>query len=136
MTTSVKTCFKCEKDRPLDSFYRHPKMKDGRVNKCKDCNKLDVRNNRKDKIDYYREYDRERGSRQTEEYRFNYRNSWPEKYKAHNAVNNAIRDGKLKKEPCEKCGDKYVHGHHDDYSKPLSVRWLCPACHSEQHKVA
>jgi len=135
MTTSVKTCFKCEQEKPVDQFYRHPTMKDGRVNKCKKCNTFDVRENRKLKVTYYREYDRKRGNRQTKEDRAKYKNAWPEKYKAHCAVNNAVRDGRLKKEPCEKCGRTDVHGHHDDYNKPLSVRWLCPPCHSKQHNL-
>ena len=37
-----KKCFKCGKILPLDSFYKHPKMKDGYLNKCKDCTKNDV----------------------------------------------------------------------------------------------
>ncbi len=49
-------------------------------------------------------------------------------------VNNAIRGKKLFKEPCEVCGctDK-IHAHHDDYDKPLDVRWLCSAHHSQWH---
>jgi hypothetical protein len=48
-------------------------------------------------------------------------------------VNNAIRAGKLVREACENCGDYPTHGHHDDYSRPLDVRWLCPPCHAAQH---
>lgn len=35
---------------------------------------------------------------------------------------------------CESCGaERLLHGHHDDYSQPLSVRWLCPTCHVNHH---
>ena len=56
----TKVCSNCNKELPLSEFYRHPTMKDGFVGKCKECYKIDVRNNRADKIDYYLEYDRNR----------------------------------------------------------------------------
>lgn len=54
----------------------------------------------------------------------------------------AIKDGTLVPQPCEVCGRKpekvngrnVIHGHHDDYSKPLEVRWLCIKHHGEAHK--
>lgn len=58
----------------------------------------------------------------------------PEKNTAHTAVNAALRSGSLIKQPCEVCGVQKVHGHHDDYSRPLEVRWLCCKHHKEWHK--
>jgi ribosomal protein S27AE len=58
----------------------------------------------------------------------------PDRYKAHNAVSNALRDGKLTRGPCENCGAPRAHAHHDDYSKPLEVRWLCSTCHGIEHR--
>ena len=128
-----KPCFKCGESKPLSAFYKHPGMADGHVNKCKECNKSDVRENRKANIEHYRAFDRARGSRQTNEYARQYRARNPEKYKAHLAVNNALRGGKLVKAPCVICGDENVHGHHDNYARPLDVVWLCPVHHQERH---
>lgn len=59
------------------------------------------------------------------------------------AVGNALKLGKLQRQPCEKCaaGDAGKRGkrakaqaHHDDYSKPLEVRWLCLRHHREWHR--
>ena len=59
---STKRCFKCACEKPLDDFYKHARMKDGRLNKCIECTKLDVRRNRADNIEHYRSFDRMRGS--------------------------------------------------------------------------
>ena len=65
-------------------------------------------------------------------------NNWPRMSplakKAHWTVHNAIRDGRLVREPCEVCGAEKSDAHHDDYSQPLAVRWLCRKHHGEQHR--
>lgn len=58
---------------------------------------------------------------------------YPEQRKAVNTVNNAIRDGRLERRPCEICGKASVEAHHDDYSKPLEVRWFCRKHHLKHH---
>lgn len=56
------------------------------------------------------------------------------KRQAHKIVGNALADGRLERQPCERCGAEKVHAHHDDYSKPLDVMWLCPKHHRERHR--
>jgi len=48
----------------------------------------------------------------------------------------AIARGELvRPEKCSICGEKgNVHAHHDDYDKPLDVRWVCSSCHVRIHK--
>lgn len=43
----------------------------------------------------------------------------------------AKRSGRLKQLPCLFCGDTKVQAHHEDYSKPLDVVWLCKLHHQE-----
>jgi hypothetical protein len=57
----------------------------------------------------------------------------PEKVAAREAVQKAIRKGLLTEQPCEECGAK-AQAHHEDYSKPLDVIWLCPIHHKKRHK--
>ncbi len=65
-----------------------------------------------------------------------YRAANPEKYKARTAVGNALQSGKLVREPCVICGTtQRVQAHHDDYSKPLEVRWMCAPCHNTYHRL-
>ena len=55
---------------------------------------------------------------------------------SHRAVQQAVEAGGLKRpDRCSECGQKkFVVAHHDDYSKPLVVRWLCIKCHKLHHK--
>jgi hypothetical protein len=140
MLCVMKNCFKCGLKKSASFFYKHPSMKDGRLNKCIECTKLDNTNNRNNKLDYYRRYDRKRSKlpHRLELLTINcvkYRKNNPEKYKAHQIVNSCLRSGKIKKRPCEYCGTKKrICAHHDDYSKPLDIIWLCTVCHHKRHK--
>lgn len=51
-------------------------------------------------------------------------------------VNRAIASGRLVRQPCESCGFTKAQAHHDDYSKPLDIRWLCGQCHRQEHAKA
>ena len=129
----MKICFKCHRELPLSDFYKHKQMADGYLNKCKSCTKNDSTSHRNKNIEKIRELDRNRGNRQPKGYLKEWREKYPNKYKSHNMVNNAIRDLKIKKQGCEECGKK-AHAHHDDYLYPLTIRWLCAAHHKQWHE--
>lgn len=59
-----------------------------------------------------------------------------EKIAAQRKVRNAIKTGKLiKPKFCEVCLlEKLLQGHHEDYSKPLQVIWMCSKCHIYHHQ--
>ena len=152
MTTSLKTCFKCNTEKPLTEFYKHSEMADGHLNKCKKCTKIDTRRNRADRSEYYRDYDQHRAmqpDRVAARYQYSqteagkaaairakqvFKARHPQKRKAHIAVGNALASGKLKRQPCIVCGKK-AQGHHEDYNKPLDVTWLCTFHHALRHKI-
>lgn len=130
----MKKCFKCGEEQPLSQFYKHKQMGDGHLNKCKACTKRDVKEHREKNIERIRAYDRARGNRQALEYPKQWREKNPEKYRAHTKVNNELRAGNLTKKPCDVCGSTdRVHAHHDDYSRPLDIRWLCATHHRQHH---
>lgn len=151
-----KTCFKCLQCLPYSHFYKHSKMSDGYMGKCKKCTKLDVTKNRELNLDYYRKYDRKRADLPkrvklrasiAEKWKndpdlkkrmLKHKKNWSEKNTikraAHIITGNAIRDGRLILGLCEVCKKKKVDAHYDDYTKPLEVRWLCRKHHAELHK--
>jgi hypothetical protein len=131
----TKRCFKCERQLPRDQFYKHPMMGDGLLGKCKSCTKRDVRENREARHSYYIAVDRERSK--TPERRKAIQASkkrHPQKEASRKITQQAIARGELVKQPCEVCGSLRVDAHHDDYDKPLEIRWLCRKHHMELHR--
>jgi len=59
----------------------------------------------------------------------------PVKRKAQKSVYHALRRGDLVRQPCEVCGKGPAQAHHEDYGRPLDVRWLCRVCHERADKV-
>jgi hypothetical protein len=46
----------------------------------------------------------------------------------------------IRPDHCSRCHKKnpsgnVIHGHQEDYSKPLEVMWLCTSCHQLRHKL-
>ena len=64
--------------------------------------------------------------------RYRAKNGW--KIKVHKLVDHAKKLSLLIAKPCEVCGKSNAFAHHDDYDKPLDVRWLCNYHHSEYHR--
>jgi len=150
----MKVCRECNVENPLSEFYKHAAMGDGHLNKCKSCVKQRVNKHREENIEKAREYDRQRamlphrvqarkeymqteqGKKSKKKSLERYKKTYPMTYAAHVITCNAIRDKKLKRPTrCSVCNTKtMIEAHHDDYTKPLEVRWLCNACHRAWHK--
>lgn len=127
----MKNCSSCGELKPLDHFQKRKASKDGLTASCKGCLKI------RDKAKH--------DKKATSWCRVPYVNIEPRaayvmrngrKRYAHEQLNYAVKVGKvLKREKCERCGNQeLVHGHHDDYNKPLIVMWLCPKCHKQRHR--
>ena len=146
----TKFCKRCEITKPLAGFNKNRAMKDGYSFYCRKCqNRYDKEyadSNRGKLREHYRRWYRENKKKVGENSKRWAQNNrgkvgvWSkqwrernrEKCKAHAMVQKALRSGALKKSGCEVCGiEKLVHGHHEDYSKPLDVNWLCPQHHKD-----
>lgn len=149
-----KYCPRCERTLSLSSFAKDRQRRDGLQAYCRECRSAISRHYvkvgrvaeytkakfkdpaRKEKILVRARMARNSpaGKAAAQRRHQRYKRERPETLRAHRVVCKAVASGTLNKLPCAKCGAaRNVHAHHDDYSKPLSVIWLCPKHHKERH---
>lgn len=134
----MKHCKSCNSTKDNSEFHKRAASADGLSVKCKSCQSDydKARANQPKRIMARREYARSQaGIAATTRAKKAWESRNAVKRKAHVMVGNAIRDGRIEKQPCEVCGETTVHAHHDDYAKPLDVRWLCNTHHNEWHNI-
>lgn len=149
----TKFCFTCQQDKPVNEFGKRTASPDGLAAKCKDCQRAydKARANNPDRVaarEAYAKTNAGREARRRAQRKYaeghrqeatdrcrDYRAKNKKKSRAHDLVAYAIRIGTLIKQPCEVCGKDSHVAHHDDYDKPLDVRWLCATHHKEWHMV-
>jgi hypothetical protein len=132
-----KICPQCHISKPIDDFRNSNHYTDGKSCWCKDCdNKASSERyykNRKEALakmkDYY-----EKNKQKCIDKTYLTIKRHPKKWKARCHLRDAVRVGKIKKQPCEICGEIKVEAHHDNYNKPFDVRWLCKDCHHKLHR--
>lgn len=149
-----KTCRECGLTKTVDNFYRHPTCADGRLYICKPCHIAKGEERRKADPDTHRERARAYREANPEQFREYARDSYKRRkawylsdqrdrrageggrqmMNARAAVYRAVKKGDLVRQPCEGCGaTDNIDGHHEDYSRPLDVSWLCRRCHKRLH---
>lgn len=139
----MKRCFKCLCEKPLEAFYAHSRMKDGHLNKCKDCTKKDAALHRQQNLEDIRQYDRLRAAMphrvaQRKEIVKRWTKRYPERKNAQTMLHRTLQANVLTAWPvCEvpDCNQK-PEAHHPDYSRPLMVTWLCRAHHMQAHAIS
>lgn len=122
----MKACISCNMTKALDKFYIHRGMSDGRLNSCIECRKKYQRQKGK-------EYRRSELGRVTS-IRQNERQTSLGHRAIYRRVARAVRSGRIEKKCCFICGNLNSVAHHEDYSKPLDVVWLCRPHHAERHR--
>lgn len=137
-----RTCKACEIIKEQSAFYFN-KVRNLFFGKCKDCYLAAKRKYREEHPELMRICDRANnvrfrntasGKRTVRKHSINWRNKNPLKRTAQRKVNNAIKCGRLVRKNCEVCNAAKVDAHHDDYEKPLTVRWLCRKHHVDWHR--
>lgn len=145
----MKKCKKCEIEKDEQDFNKWYKKSgcNGFRSYCKSCESLINKDYRDKKRDELKEKRRRRtGSTPRQlctdplkkirnEQMYRSVKKYPEKTAARQFLSSYIRMGKMiKPSICERClEEKKVEGHHEDYTKPLDVKWLCKRCHTDIH---
>jgi hypothetical protein len=134
----LKVCPGCKLTLPLSSFAVRRAKRSGLQPRCRGCAAVAMSASYRKDIDKSRAYRREHANldgKMGERLIANY-SKFPLKREAHNTINRELKGKRITKpDHCSACGDDHrVEGHHDDYTKPLDVIWLCTSCHRKRHK--
>ena len=150
-SSESKICSQCGKSKRLFDFYKRSTVNNILHVECIECMKMRQReyySNNKEKIYKITRRYAELHPEKSKEYKLNWyhrnaeserkrsaekRKKEPVKYRARSLLNNAVALRKVYRKPCEVCGEIKSEGHHEDYSKPLEVKWLCPSHHRLVH---
>lgn len=136
-------CGVCKEFKPYDEFYRDKRTILGITPECRKCRcKENIKTRNKDiareNNRRYMERARKKNAEvfRERERKYSLSRAKDEKCQARKELNNAVKRGDiLKPEVCEECGSKEkLAAHHDDYTKPLEVKWLCYKCHGKKHR--
>lgn len=140
-----KQCSICKIYKRFTEFSKCNQKKDGLRQYCNDCNNIRQRSYYKKYMNDPEVYEKRRTS--VALYMQRKRNDpsyvakekectviYPERARARAKLRRNVSNGKIKKLPCQICGDYQSEGHHEDYSKPLDVIWLCRTHHLEIHR--
>lgn len=111
-------CGKCKEVKPLSLFVFRSERASNHRRVCLECEKLRVKTNYRKNVKWFKKRD----SKVTPQ------------DKARAQFAQAVKSGKIKRQPCEVCAEPKSHGHHPDYKEPLVVNWLCVKHHAEVHK--
>lgn len=135
----MKKCTKCLLTKEIFEFHKDNSRTSGYRERCKRCVSEFMQSPYIKEIrrQAQRKYSKTEKGILTEKKHSPLRHKRASKLRHHWAmgqVRQAKVHGALIKEPCKVCGavDK-IHAHHEDYTKPLEVMWLCPLHHSQRH---
>lgn len=132
----MKICGKCKQEKDAADFNKRSASIDGLSASCKQCQKAydEARLRDPKRVSARLEYQKTKGKDAHGKACKKWVANNTIKRAAHILVGNAVRAGTIIKKCCEICGNEKSNAHHDDYAKPLDVRWLCDIHHQEWHK--
>lgn len=138
LIVTEKHCPSCDLTLPSSAFPKSRGKRDGLHPYCLACNRSKQAAERARRGEDYREMRRRYRKTESGKRAYNrYRKVFPHKVEAQKLAQLAMKRGELvKPDACGECGrGGIIDAHHDDYLRPLDVRWLCRWCHQEWHRI-
>ncbi len=137
----VSLCVVCGENKPVDAFPRNKSMSSGRDSRCKSCGYANYKAWVEANRDRQREINRASYARRRDAVfarEKERRKDTPEIFAARDRLKKAVKRGQVERAThCQRCGmEAFTEGHHEDYSSPLDVIWLCVGCHRRHHVVS
>lgn len=151
---NFKRCNLCARVRPINMFGTERLARDHHRCECRECGRALAKTYYQEhakqlcahKATFYREH-RQQELARAREYRVAHpekRRTWQQRYrllhqqrcKAWELVKNSIEKNVLQRpSECVQCKKRCIpEAHHEDYSRPLQLKWLCRACHRKLHR--
>ena len=148
---SLKMCCICKNSKNRNDFYKCSSRKDGLQTRCKNCDRLvskkkrlspqykktdrQWRLNNSESIKEYQKVWQKNNKIKVAKYQKTYRAKNRQKFNARMLLYKYVAKGKIIRGRCAICNSgKSIEAHHEDYSKPLEVVWLCKIHHNEIHR--
>jgi hypothetical protein len=146
-----KTCTTCNQQKCLSEFHKSRSGRYGVASVCKECvvvyhkqhylaNKTNIlrqtskyQTENRDRLREVKKNWEKRNRKSIRLAKKKYEQENRKVKQAHAKVLRAKKKGTLIPMPCVVCGGPNAQAHHDDYSKPLSVKWYCSLHHNQMH---
>lgn len=120
-----KYCPTCKETKSITEYYKSKQTPDNLCGVCMLCHR-----------DASKKYEKSEKGRITALRKAKrMHRKFPEKMRAREKLRYAVYSGKIARpEKCDNCSKSCIpDGHHEDYSEPYTVDWLCDPCHKLKH---
>lgn len=139
---TTKTCSRCKSILDISEFGKNRNRQDGIADRCLVCKRTLSANHRlkyahtqkyRDRMSAaYQRWRKRHPGRKLEHVQASQK-KYPEHHKTRQAFTRAVFEGLIERKPCIVCASLNANGHHEDYSKPFDVIWLCTLHHGRRH---
>jgi len=128
----TRMCPKCGVETATERFAVHNRL-GAAIGWCRQCHMTYGKEHARPRSYHYRYRYRHVSSEHSRAIKARHRARHPDRIYARNMITRLIGKGVISRQPCSTCGSPNAQAHHEDYSKPLDITWLCYDHHMAHH---